>query len=459
MTLRQVGLFSLSPLDGRYAAKTSALAEVFSEAAFFKYRIIVEIRWLQMLASCGKVPGIPAISMESNLVLEGIIQNFSERDAEEVKRHEQQTNHDVKAVEYFIKGKIGENAELAQLVEFVHFGCTSEDINNLAYGMMILKARNEILLPALIELVGAIDRDASEFGEHPMPARTHGQLATPTTMGKEFRNFAERLREQVNRLYTLPIKGKLNGAVGNYNALMIAFPGVNWEDISQEFVTKLGLTWNGFTTQIEPHDYIVDLFDNIRHINNILIGFCRDIWAYCGDKFEYFNLKHAPGETGSSTMPHKINPIDFENAEGNLGVADALMVGMSEKLPISRLQRDLSDSTVLRNMGTVFGYAIIAYGSLVTGLGKLKLNPEKMLADLKPRWELLGEPIQTVMRAYGIPQAYEKVKELMRGNTVTRESVVEFIEAQPLPPAVKQRLLDLTPETYLGDAVRLAKKM
>jgi adenylosuccinate lyase len=447
-------LFAISPIDGRYHKKLSALSALFSEFGLFHHRVIVEIRWLEMLANSSLIPGMPPLSSEAKLILEEVIDKFSEEDALTIKTIEDETNHDVKAIEYFIKKSIGGNAELARISEFVHFGCTSEDINNLAYGLMLKKARGKCIIPALEQLIKQLQQYALHYADLAMLARTHGQPATPTTLGKEFANFTARLQEQTDKLVALPLKGKLNGATGNYNAMTIACPHVDWELMSRDFVKGLGLEWNAYTTQIEPHDYMADMFATLQHINTILLGFNKDIWSYIKD--DYFKLKHKPNEVGSSTMPHKINPIDFENSEGNLGVSNSLLSHMCEKLPISRLQRDLSDSTVLRNIGVALAHSVLAWLSLETGMAKLVPNPEVIAADLDKHWEVLAEAIQTVMRLYGIPEPYEKLKAFTRGKAIDKEMLKEFVTGLELPEEVKSRLLALTPANYTGYANKLA---
>ena len=450
-------LFALSPVDGRYYKKLAPLAGIFSEFGLFKHRVMVEILWLRKLSSCQLIPQIPTLSVEAQRILDEIYDIFNEEDALKVKSIEEQTNHDVKAIEYFIKGRIGDNQELSRLINFIHFGCTSEDINNLAYALMLKKALHECFLPALETLLAYMRQYAHDYADIPMLARTHGQAATPTTVGKEFANFVRRLEEQMTHLRNVPLKGKFNGATGNFNALVLACPHVDWEALSKEFVTEMGLQYNDYTTQIEPHDYLADVFSTINHINTILIGFNRDMWSYIKD--EYFLLKVNPNEVGSSTMPHKVNPIDFENSEGNLGLANAQFSHFCEKLTISRLQRDLSDSTVLRNIGVSLAHSMLAYQSAKTGLTKLMPNHEKIAADLDRHWEVLAEAVQTVMRLYNIPEPYEKLKAFTRGRPIDRNMLRQFIAALELPEAVKLRLLQLTPESYIGNAAKLAKRI
>lgn len=447
-------LKALSPLDGRYQEKVALLRDIFSEYGLIRFRVIVEIRWLQSLTEDAGLPDLSPLSKQANSLLERIIENFSVQDAIRIKEIESSINHDVKAVEYFIKEHISENNELAAINEFIHFGCTSEDINNLAYAMMLQTARNECIVPALDELLILLREFAHTTSKIPMLARTHGQPATPTTVGKEIANFIYRLQRQQEQLTYASILGKLNGASGNYNAMKIAYPEADWQHISKQFITKLGLVWNPYTTQIEPHDYMTELFANMSRINNVLIDYNRDIWGYIS--LNYFNQKTIGNEVGSSTMPHKVNPIDFENAEGNLGMANALFEHMIAKLPISRWQRDLSDSTVLRNIGVAFGHTILAWQSTIKGVKKLVPNEDKIIDDLNQHWEVIGEAIQTVMRRYKVEQPYEKLKELTRGKEVNQATVNEFIESLNLPAEVKLKLLQLTPASYIGYAEELA---
>lgn len=449
-------LTALSPVDGRYAGKAEALREHFSEFGLIRARVIVEIRWLQRLAELAGITEVPPLSVEATAFLEALIRDFSLEDAERIKRIERTTNHDVKAVEYFLKEKIADQAELNAITEFVHFACTSEDINNLSHGVMLsdgLKA----LLPGMRNVVDAITRLAHEHAALPMLSRTHGQTASPTTLGKEMANVAYRLQRQLKQIESVEILGKINGAVGNYNAHLATYPEVDWESNARTFVEGLGLTFNPYTTQIEPHDYIAELFDAICRFNTILIDFNRDVWGYIS--LGYFKQKTVEGEIGSSTMPHKVNPIDFENSEGNLGLANAVLGHLSEKLPISRWQRDLTDSTVLRNLGVALGYCAVAYASCMRGLGKLELNAEAINADLDDCWEVLAEPVQTVMRRYGLPEPYEQLKALTRGKGITREALTEFIQGLELPQDARQRLLALTPRSYIGLAAGLAKDL
>ncbi|GMR17872.1 MAG: adenylosuccinate lyase [Gammaproteobacteria bacterium] len=452
------GLTALSPLDGRYQKITAPLRVIFSEYGLIRYRVLVEIRWLQMLGEHAQIKEVPLFSKATSVILDTIIKNFSEQDAERVKEIEATTNHDVKAVEYFLKEKIKNNKELVAVQEYIHFACTSEDINNLAYGLMLDEAREQILLPLIEKIIEAIKDMATRYSEQPMLSRTHGQPASATTVGKEMANVVHRLTRQKEQIINVSILGKINGAVGNYNAHLVAYPDIDWEAASKTFVEKIGLCWNAFTTQIEPHDYIAELFDAISRFNTILIDFNRDIWAYIS--LGYFKQKVIEGEVGSSTMPHKVNPIDFENSEGNLGLANAILGHLSSKLPISRWQRDLTDSTVLRNIGVGAGYSVLAYASCLRGLAKLEINSHQLNKDLDANWEILAEPIQTVMRRYGIEQAYEKLKVLTRGKEGINESSLRaFVESLELPDDAKTALLALTPANYTGNASIQANKL
>jgi adenylosuccinate lyase len=443
-------LSAISPVDGRYGNKVAALRPIFSEFGLIKYRVTVEVRWLQKLAQMPLIAEVPPFSEQANQVLNALIENFSEEDALRIKTIEATTNHDVKAVEYFLKEKVANNNELNAVTEFIHFACTSEDINNLSHGLMLKDCRDHVLLPELDEILAQIKALAIEYKDIPMLCRTHGQPASPSTMGKEMANVYIRLQRQREQIAQVEILGKINGAVGNYNAHISAYPEVNWHEFSQTFVESLGLTWNAFTTQIEPHDYIAELFDAIVRFNTILIDFDRDIWGYIA--LGHFKQKTIAGEIGSSTMPHKINPIDFENSEGNLGIANALFTHLAQKLPISRWQRDLTDSTVLRNLGVGFAHSIIAYQASLKGINKLEVNEQNLRAELDHNWEVLAEPIQTVMRRYGIEKPYEKLKELTRGKRVNGDSMREFIDNLELPEKVKAQLKTLTPEAYIGRA-------
>lgn len=446
-------LTAISPVDGRYGSKTTDLRQYFSEFGLIKYRVTVEVRWLQQLAATAGIAEVPALSAEANQLLDNIVDNFSLDDAQRVKDIERTTNHDVKAVEYLLKEKVQGNAELAAISEFIHFACTSEDINNLSHGLMLNEARATVLLPQCDALLEAIKQLAEQHKTVPMMARTHGQPASPTTMGKEMANVYMRLKRQRDQIANVEILGKLNGAVGNYNAHLSAYPELDWHALSEQFVTSLGLSWNAFTTQIEPHDYIAELFDAIARFNTILLDFDRDVWGYIA--LGHFKQRTVAGEIGSSTMPHKVNPIDFENSEGNLGIANALFNHLSAKLPVSRWQRDLTDSTVLRNLGMGFGYTLIAYQATLKGISKLEVNTANLLCELDANWELLAEPVQTVMRKYAIEQPYEKLKELTRGKRITQADLHLFIDKLELPLEVKSQLKQLTPANYIGAAIQI----
>ena len=450
-------LSALSPVDGRYGNKTKALREYFSEYGLIKQRVLVEVRWLQALASESKIKELSPFTPEANSILDSIVDHFSEQDAERIKEIESTTNHDVKAVEYFLKEKVANNKELHAVNEFIHFACTSEDINNLSHALMLKGGRDAVLLPYCDQLISELERLAKEYKCIPMMARTHGQPASPTTMGKEMANVAVRLRRQREQIAHVSLLGKINGAVGNYNAHLSAYPDVDWHAFSEQFVTSLGIQWNAFTTQIEPHDYIAELYDAIARFNTILIDFDRDIWAYIA--LGHFKQRTIAGEIGSSTMPHKVNPIDFENSEGNLGIANAILAHLASKLPVSRWQRDLTDSTVLRNLGLGLGYAVIAYQATLKGISKLEVNEQSLADELDANWELLAEPIQTVMRRYGIEKPYEKLKELTRGKKVNAEAIAEFIDGLALPEGVKDELKRLSPANYIGDAIRLVDQL
>jgi len=450
-------LTALSPLDGRYAAKVETLRPIFSEFGLIKRRVLVEVRWLLALAEEKAVAEVGSISDGTRQYLMTLADGFSSQDGERVKTIEATTNHDVKAVEYWLKEKIGAHAELGTAKEFVHFACTSEDINNLAYALMLRDARDSVLLPSIDKTIAKLREMAHAFAAQPMLSRTHGQTASPTTLGKEIANVVARLQRQRKQIAAVELCGKINGAVGNYNAHAIAYPDVDWAAFGQRFVESLGLPWTAYTTQIEPHDNIAELCDAMRRLNTILIDLSRDIWGYIS--VGYFRQALKAGEIGSSTMPHKVNPIDFENAEGNLGIANALLAHFAEKLPISRWQRDLTDSTVLRALGTAFGHTQIALDSLLRGLGKLQVNADRLDADLDASWEVLAEAVQTVMRRYGLPEPYEQLKALTRGQGITRDSLRGFIETLQLPGDAKQRLLALTPAGYTGLAESLARKI
>ena len=447
-------LKALSPADGRYADKVSGLRDIFSEYGLIRFRVLVEVRWLQCLANAADVPELPPLSNVVKDLLNHIVDDFSLDDAERVKAIEATTNHDVKAVEYFIREKLGDGAEMQPLHDFLHFGCTSEDINNLSYALMLRSARSDAIVPAMKELIATLRKMAREHAGVPMLSRTHGQTASPTTVGKELANVVARLERAQQQFRDVVIRGKFNGAVGNYNAHLIAYPDADWPDIAGKFIDSLGLDANPYTTQIEPHDWTAEYAHSLIRFNTILIDLCRDIWGYIS--LGYFTQKVAKGEVGSSTMPHKVNPIDFENAEGNLGLANALLGHMAEKLPVSRWQRDLTDSTVQRNFGVAVGYLMIALSSVKKGLGKLQLNEAKVHADVAAAWEVLAEAVQTVMRRYGIPEPYEKLKDLTRGRPVDQVILSEFIASLDIPEPEKQRLLDLPPEGYTGLAESLA---
>lgn len=450
-------LSAISPVDGRYGSKVKALRPIFSEFGLIKYRVTVEVRWLQKLAATAEINEVPAFSTQANALLDAIVADFSEADAQKIKDIEATTNHDVKAVEYFLKEKIADNVELNAITEFIHFACTSEDINNLSHGLMLAECREEVLLPMIDDILNDIKALAIEYKNIPMMCRTHGQPASPSTLGKEMANVYIRLKRQREQIAQVEMLGKINGAVGNYNAHLSAYPEVNWHGFANEFVNSLGLTFNAFTTQIEPHDYIAELFDAIARFNTILIDFDRDVWGYIA--LGHFKQKTIAGEIGSSTMPHKVNPIDFENSEGNLGIANALFTHLAQKLPISRWQRDLTDSTVLRNLGVGFAHALIAYQATRKGISKLQVNEENLLAELNSNWEVLAEPIQTVMRRYGIEKPYEKLKDLTRGKRVDGDSMREFIMNLDLPDTAKAQLCEMTPASYIGRAVSFINEL
>jgi adenylosuccinate lyase len=449
-------LTAISPIDGRYARQVEKLRPIFSEYGLIRFRVLVEIRWLQALAAEAKISEVPAFSEAAKQALDAIATGFSEADAARVKEIERTTNHDVKAVEYFLKEKIAGNAELEKVSEFFHFACTSEDINNLSYALMLKEGRSA-MLEQIDACIAAIKKIAVDTAGQPMLSRTHGQSASPTTAGKEFANVAARMERQRKQLSAVELLGKINGAVGNYNAHSVAYPEVDWEAFAQNFVESLGLTFNPYTIQIEPHDYIAEFFHALSRFNTILLDFDRDVWGYIS--LGYFKQKTVAGEVGSSTMPHKVNPIDFENSEGNLGIANALFGFLAEKLPISRWQRDLTDSTVLRNIGVGIAHTSIAIQSTLKGIGKLQINSEAIEADLNANWEVLAEPIQTVMRRYGIEKPYEKLKELTRGQRITPDEMRAFIEKLDIPADAKADLLALTPRGYTGYAETLAKKI
>lgn len=446
-------LANISPIDGRYASKTTPLREIFSEWGLISARVLVEVRWLQSLAENPAIGEMPELSADANELLEKIISDFDIEQAQSIKDIERVTNHDVKAVEYYLKEKIKDNAELDQKKEFIHFACTSEDINNLSHAIM-LQAGRQVLTESMTKIVDVMKGMVKQWARQPMLSRTHGQSASPTTVGKEFANVVVRLQRQIDQLQAIPMLGKINGAVGNYNAHYSAYPDVNWQSHSQAFVEKLGLSWNAHTTQIEPHDYMAELFDCLARFNTILLDFDRDVWGYISQG--YFKQRKIEGEVGSSTMPHKVNPIDFENSEGNLGLANAIFQHLSAKLPVSRWQRDLTDSTVLRNMGVGFAYSLIAYESSLKGLSKLELNPDVINKDLDAAWEVLAEPLQTVMRRYDVEDAYEKLKALTRGAKTDQSTIQAFVATLDIPQQAREELMTLTPDTYTGIAQELA---
>ena len=451
-------LTAVSPVDGRYGSKTISLRSIFSEYGLLKYRTVVEVRWLQKLAATQSIAEVAILSAEANQFLDNIAANFSEEDAMRIKDIERTTNHDVKAVEYFLKEKVASVPELHAINEFIHFACTSEDINNTSHALMLKEARDTIVLPEIRNVIDAIKALANEYRDIPLLSRTHGQPASPSTMGKEMANVAYRMERQYKQIENVEILAKINGAVGNYNAHLSAYPDVDWHAFSEEFITEsLGVNWNPYTTQIEPHDYIAELFDAIARFNTILLDFDRDVWGYIA--LGHFKQKTIAGEIGSSTMPHKVNPIDFENSEGNLGLANAIFNHLSQKLPVSRWQRDLTDSTVLRNLGVGCGYAIIAYTSTLKGISKLEINRAALEAELDKNWEVLAEPVQTVMRRYGIEKPYEKLKELTRGKRIDGEGMRAFIDGLDIPADEKVRLKEMTPANYIGQAIELTDKL
>ena len=450
-------LTAISPMDGRYGSKTADLRPIFSEFGLIKQRVTVEIRWLQALSAHPQIKEVQPFSAETNALLNGIVANFSESDALRVKEIEATTNHDVKAVEYLLKEKIAGNAELEAVTEFIHFACTSEDINNLSHALMLREGRANVFLKQAQQIIDAIRALAHDHADKPMLSRTHGQTASPTTLGKEMANVVYRLERQKEQIANIPLMGKINGAVGNYNAHISAYPDIDWEEFAQAFVESLGLTWNPYTIQIEPHDYMAELFDGMARFNTILIDYCRDIWSYIS--IGYFKQKTVAGEVGSSTMPHKVNPIDFENGEGNFGIANAIFGHLASKLPVSRWQRDLTDSTVLRNMGVGIAYTSVAIQSVLKGISKLEADAKRLADDLDANWEVLAEPIQTVMRRYGIEKPYEKLKELTRGHRVDQAGMQAFVDGLDLPDDAKAELKKLTPGTYIGNAIDQAKKI
>lgn len=451
-------LTAVSPIDGRYGSRTIALRNIFSEYGLTRNRVHVEVRWLQRLAAHNQISEVPPFSAEANQLLNQLAENFQLEHAERVKEFERTTNHDVKAVEYLLKEQAQKLPELAKVSEFIHFACTSDDINNLSHGLMLREGRDQVLLPLMRSVAEGIRKLAHELAEIPMLSRTHGQPATPTTLGKEMANVVYRLERQIKQVENVELLGKINGAVGNYNAHLSAYPDIDWEANARDFIeSDLGLTFNPYTTQIEPHDYIAELFDAIARFNTILLDFDRDVWGYIS--LGYFKQKTVAGEIGSSTMPHKVNPIDFENSEGNLGIANAIFHHLASKLPVSRWQRDLSDSTVLRNLGVGFAHSVIAYESTLKGIGKLEVNAAPLANDLDNCWEVLAEPVQTVMRRYGIENPYEKLKDLTRGKGISAEALKEFIDTLDMPENVKDELRQLTPANYLGNAIEQAKRV
>ncbi|MGD9951160.1 MAG: adenylosuccinate lyase [Burkholderiales bacterium] len=450
-------LTALSPLDGRYEKTAEPLRPYFSEAALIRHRVLIELEWLKALAADRRLREIRPFSRATVGALERVVAGFGEKDAGQIKAIEAETNHDVKSIEYWLKGRLAKNAEVQRSLEFIHFACTSEDINNLAYALMLAHARDRVLLPRLDQLIEALRTLARRHAAQPMLSRTHGQPASPTTLGKEMANFARRLQRAREAIGRVPVLGKMNGAVGNYNAHAAAYPGFPWEAFCRRFVERLGLEFNAYTTQIDPHDWCAELFDAYARANTVLLDLDRDLWGYIA--LGYFRQKPKKGEVGSSTMPHKVNPIDFENSEGNIGVANALLRHLSDKLPVSRWQRDLSDSTALRNVGAALGHTLLAYAACLRGLGKLEADPARMAEDLEANWEVLAEPVQQVMRRYGVPEAYEKLKALTRGRRLDRRQLAAFVRGLPIPVKAKKRLLALTPASYTGFAAELARRI
>ena len=450
-------LTAVSPVDGRYGRATTDLRLIFSEFGLIRHRVLVEVRWLQMLANHDGIPEVPPFSEHALNLLNHLVEKFNEDDAQRIKTIERTTNHDVKAVEYFIKEKITGNSELEAVSEFIHFACTSEDINNLSHALMLNESRTQIILPKMDEIIDLLTTLSHQLADTPMLCRTHGQPASPSTMGKEFANVVYRLRRQREQIVKIEFLGKINGAVGNYNAHLSAYPELNWEEVAQNFIESLGISWNPYTIQIEPHDYIAEFFHVTSRFNSILLDYDRDVWWYIS--MGYFKQKTVKGEVGSSTMPHKVNPIDFENSEGNLGIANAIMGHLAEKLVISRGQRDLTDSTVLRNLGVGIAHSLIAYHSTLRGIRKLEINRGRLLQDLDNTWEVLAEPIQTVMRRYGVDSPYEKLKALTRGQGITKAALLEFVDNLDIPEEAKAGLRELTPENYIGNAVDQAKRI
>ena len=456
--MQLTSLTAVSPVDGRYGSKTAALRPIFSEYGLIRFRVQVEVRWLQCLAAHPGISEVAPFSDAANAILDRLAEDFDLAHAERIKEIERTTNHDVKAVEYLLKEQAEQLDELKQVREFIHFACTSEDINNLSHALMLRSGRDEVILPLMRQVADAIRVLAKQYANVPMLSRTHGQPASPTTLGKELANVVYRLERQIAQIESIPLLGKINGAVGNYNAHLSAYPAVDWEANAKQFIEQtLGLQFNPYTTQIEPHDYIAELFDAVARFNTILIDFDRDIWAYIS--LGYFKQKTVAGEIGSSTMPHKVNPIDFENSEGNLGIANAIMQHLASKLPISRWQRDLTDSTVLRNLGVGFAHSVIAYEASLKGIGKLELNAARLAEDLNNCWEVLAEPIQTVMRRFGVANPYEKLKELTRGKGITPDALLAFVDSLEIPDDAKAELKALTPASYIGNAVAQAERI
>ena len=456
--MQLTSLTAVSPVDGRYGSKTAALRPIFSEYGLIRFRVQVEVRWLQCLAAHPGISEVAPFSDAANAILDRLAEDFDLAHAERIKEIERTTNHDVKAVEYLLKEQAEQLDELKQVSEFIHFACTSEDINNLSHALMLRSGRDEVILPLMRQVANAIRALAKQYANVPMLSRTHGQPASPTTLGKELANVVYRLERQIAQIESIPLLGKINGAVGNYNAHLSAYPAVDWEANAKQFIEQtLGLQFNPYTTQIEPHDYIAELFDAVARFNTILIDFDRDIWAYIS--LGYFKQKTVAGEIGSSTMPHKVNPIDFENSEGNLGIANAIMQHLASKLPISRWQRDLTDSTVLRNLGVGFAHSVIAYEASLKGIGKLELNAARLAEDLNNCWEVLAEPIQTVMRRFGVANPYEKLKELTRGKGITPDALLAFVDSLEIPDDAKAELKALTPASYIGNAVAQAERI
>jgi adenylosuccinate lyase len=450
-------LGALSPLDGRYEKSADPLRPYFSEAALIRHRVLVELEWLKALAAERRIRELKPFSRATAAALDRLVAGFTEKDATHIKNIEAETNHDVKAIEYWLKGRLAKNAQVQRSLEFIHFACTSEDINNLSYALMLAHSRDRVMLPRLGALIEALRQLARRHAARPMLSRTHGQPASPTTLGKEMANFAARLKRARDAIERVPLLGKINGAVGNYNAHAVAYPGFPWEAFCRRFVERLGLEFNPYTTQIEPHDSCAELFDAYARANTVLLDLDRDLWGYIS--LGYFRQKTKAGEVGSSTMPHKVNPIDFENSEGNVGVANALLRHLAEKLPVSRWQRDLSDSTALRNVGNALGHTLLAYNACLRGLAKLEADPARMAEDLEANWEVLAEPVQQVMRKHGVPEAYEKLKALTRGKRLDRRALAAFVRSLPIPADARRRLLALTPATYVGIAPALAKRI